>query len=128
MTYEYSFSIGAAYATLKNLGDLGVPAPKASWKPFAALADLSDKMVRGLGAPVVTWEWGYLTQAQRDALRAYCTGASAAIWIRTQTMDSAGAYAYYSGVMIWPEQEDYVATRRLNFTLVFRQLTLYTPP
>lgn len=128
MTYEYSFMIGTAYATLTNLEALNIPAPRSIWRPYAALADLSDKTVRGLGSPVVVWEWGFLTQAQRDALRTYCTGASSNVWIKTQTMDSAAAYVYYSGVMIWPEQEDYAASRRLNFTLIFRQLTLYTPP
>ncbi len=125
------FEIGTSYAGLTKLDALTtrVPDPKTEYRPYAKTALLGDGSRRGLGYPVVIWNFGLLTQAQRDQLRSYCSsGPSANVFIRTRTDESDESedivYAAYQAVMHWPEQEDYDTTRRLDFRLEFRAMVL----
>ena len=107
---------------LESLATTSVPYPRSVFKPYSEQIPLNSGGVRGAGAPTVEWQWGFLTQAQRDKLRTYCTGASATVYIETKTVDSADTYATYSGDVVWPEQEERETGRRLDFVLVFKNL------
>lgn len=125
-TYQYEFSIGTTLAGIVNIESLAsgnMPAPKAIWQPCAEYITLGDNSVAGIGLPIAIWQFGWLSRVQRDALRAYCTGPSATVFIRTQGNDSADAYGNYSAVMIWPLEEERDTTRRTNLNIIFRQLT-----
>jgi hypothetical protein len=63
-----------------------------------------------------------MSSANRNALRAYCTGKSARVYIRTRKNDSSDAYVTYSAVMLWPDDEERFASRRLNFAIEFRDM------
>lgn len=117
------YQIGTTLEGIATLKSLGLPDPKHSFMGYSATVDLGNGGVRGIGLPVARWIYGYLTQAQRDIFRTFCTGASATVFIETRTSDSSDAFDQFQGVMIWPrEPEDKDAFRRINFVLEFRNL------
>ena len=131
---SYNYEIGTADDNLVNVEALlttfpGMPAPKSSYSEFSEKLELGDGSVKGVGWSEAEWRWGFLTQAQRDILRPYCTVASSTVYIRTRRNDNSDEYVYKTGVVIWPEgEEDKDAGRRLDFVLRFRKLTTFTPP
>lgn len=99
-------------------------APRSVARPWEEVKDTGDGLARGLGRPAATWNWNFISRQQRDALRTYCTGKSARVYIRTRMNDSADAYLTYLAAMMWPDTEDRQTGRRINFTLEFRDLVL----
>lgn len=124
----YSYEIGATGPGLVNVESLTVPlpAPKGIFQDYTEVIELGDGTVRGVGFPAAVWRWGFLTQAQRDQLRTFCTGASNEVYIKTRTNDSADSYGLYTAVMVWPTEEK-DAQRRLDFAVLFRHLVVYVP-
>jgi hypothetical protein len=98
------------------------PPPRSKFRPYVVSVDLGNGAARGLGRPLTSWLWGFLTQAQRNALRQYFPGRSTACYINTRKNDASDAYVTYSAICLWPDEEDRQTTRRLNFTLEFRNL------
>src|SRR5271157_3915717 len=90
---------------LVTLASLSVPNPHPVWKASVSRAKLGDNSARLLGAPTVAWQWGFISQAARDQLRAYCPGASANVIIWTPTTETVStipnASARYSCQMWW---------------------------
>jgi hypothetical protein len=115
---------GAAftYTPMVNLETLGLRPPKSSFLPWLESVDLGNGRARGAGRPKALWTWGFITRAHRDILRAFCTGKSAAVFIRTRKNDTADAYATYSAIMLWPDGEERDAGRRISFSVEFRGL------
>lgn len=116
-------------AALVTLASLGIPKPRPIYKNGVTSVDLGDNSSRIMGAPQVMWGWGFLSQAQRDTLRTFCTGASAPVYIVTPTIDNEGSVPNVSKTflaqMIWPSPntpEGPQAGRRLEFVILFRQL------
>ena len=99
-------------------------APRSVHRPWEEVKDTGDGLARGFGRPACTWNFGFITQRQRDVFRTYCTGKSARVYIRTRQIDNADSMRTYTAAMMWPDQEDRQSTRRLNFTLEFRDLVL----
>lgn len=119
---------GAAWAviSLTNIEalDANATAPRSVHRPWEETRDTGDGLARGLGRPACTWNWGVISQTQRDALRAYCTGKAARVYIRTKSIDGGDAMQTYQAAMLWPDQEDRQATRRVPFTIEFRDMVL----
>jgi hypothetical protein len=128
----HSFSIGTTQATLTNLANLTtpVPEPKSTYRPYADVKPLASGGVRGVGFPVATWYWDILTRAQRDQLRIFCSGQSAAVWIRTKTMDSSDTYRLYQAVMVWATQEEEreMGHRRTQLQITFQAMVEVAEP
>ena len=115
--------------SLHTLSSLNVPNPHPIWNPAVVRAKLGNNGARLLGAPRVEWHWGYVSQAVRDILRAYCPGASAQVYLITPTTENVGSIpnvsARYSAQMWWPSPEspeDPSTGRRLQFVITFKQL------
>lgn len=98
-------------------------APKSTFRPYTDSVSLANGRVRGLGRPIASWRWGYIPLHMRTALRTYCPNPSKSydVYIRTRT-NEADAYAVYSAVVLWPDDEDKDAGRRIGFVLEFRNL------
>ncbi len=119
---------------MKNVEDLTTlpetpSTPKGNWQPWAQAIPLGDGLARGLGRPLAQWQWNYgandfVGHALRDALRTYCTGKSARVWIHTKTLDSSDVYTFYEAALWWPDSETREAGRRLKFELTFRDLVV----
>lgn len=118
MTTLTAFAIGST-STTTTLATLGVPDPKSPFSFYADESQMASSKWVGRGLPIITWRWGYLTQTQRNALRAYCTGISATVYIDTQENDNSDAYKRYKCTMKWPNDEEREATKRVPFVLTF---------
>lgn len=116
------YAIGSTLGGLATVTGLGLPNPKSSYRPYSELLALGSGGYRGAGLPSAAWNFGYLTQAQRDALRAYCTGASASVYIETRKVDNSDAFDQFSAIMRWPEEEERDNFYRLDFTVEFHHL------
>jgi len=125
----YDYEIGTSYGGMANLEDLTTPVdpPKSSFWPHSRYVNLGNGQVRGAGFARAEWRWGFVTQAQRNQLRTFCTGASAEVYIQTRKNDTSDAYQVYTAVMVWPEEEQRENGRRLDFVIEFRDLVEYTP-
>ncbi len=109
------------------LSRLGKPAdPQWTYQPYTSYQDLLDGTRRGMGFPMATWHWQFLTDVQREALRALCPGLSAQVYIKTLTNETSSGvrtYGTFSAVMFWPPaSEDKQAGNVLGFTLEFHHL------
>jgi hypothetical protein len=124
-----TFGIGTTDTDIIDLAALGVAYPLVQPDPYMEQATLGDGNRRGLGGAKITWSWGYLgdqyqqttINIAREALRDYCAGASADVWIKTPTNEN-DAVVKYQGVMVWPFPETREAAdthRRIGFSLEF---------
>ena len=121
----YAAGIGA----LVTLASLGVPNPHPIYMPAVSRVKLGDNSGRLLGAPTLKWQWGFVSQAARDALRTYCPGGTAHVIIITPTTETVSlvpnAPSRFDCELWWPSPdtpEDPNAGRRLQFDLLFKQL------
>jgi hypothetical protein len=108
-----------------NLESLATPldAPRSSFVDYSRVIPLGDGTLRGAGWPTGEWRWGYMSQAQRNQLRTFCTGASAAVYVRTRENDTSDAYQRYTATMVWPtDGEDKAHGKRLDFVVVFQNM------
>lgn len=124
---DYDYEIGTTAANLQNLeDDLGIPPPyPAPFREWAAVYTCGDGKVRGDGFPSVEWRFDYLSAAHIAALRVYCTGKSASVYIKTLKADGT-SYGTYSAILIWPTLPDDAALQMgrasTNFVLKFVHL------
>ena len=132
LTVLENFTVGSAGqqtytgVNLENLEDLTteVYPPKSTFQEFSQPVLLGDGTVRGAGWITGEWRWGFLTQAQRNQLRTFCTGASNAVFIRTHENDNSDEYTYFSGTLVWPTgNEEKDAGFRLDLVARFQNLT-----
>ena len=133
-TVDTDFKIAtfaAGVGALVTLASLGIPKPFPIYKTGVSTVKLGDNSARTLGSPMVVWQWGFLTAAQRDTLRTYCPGASASVYIVTPTTEKissvSNAAQTFLCQMIWPAPDNPEAPqagRRLEFPIVFRQLVV----
>lgn len=99
--------------------------PRSTFRSWTMTVPTGDGLERGLGRPQATWRWGFITAAQRDILRTYITSKSARVYIRTRRTENNDDYEEYSAAALWPDDEDRLAGRRLNFVLEFRDLVAF---
>jgi hypothetical protein len=123
MLSEIGATQGGMVTVASLLGSSRVP--RCDYRPHAEIHQLDSGMRRGLGLPVATWTWGYLTPDERDTLRTYCTGTSAEVYIKTMVNDKiagvSNAWKVYRAIMHWPEEER-DSGYRVPFVLEFTHL------
>lgn len=119
--YRYEYKIGTTFAGMVNLEALSpaVPAPYSTFKLFKNQVALGDGTIKGIGYPSATWTWAFLTNAQRNVLKGYCSGSSASVYIHTQKNQTDAIYDDYLCVMVWPEEETVENHYKLDFTITF---------
>jgi hypothetical protein len=115
-----SFAIGSTQASLQALSAMSIPAPQSTYRPYSTEVNLGDGLVRGMGFPIATWHWGFLSATQRDLLKALCTGQSSQVYIRTMINDLS--YVEFQAVMVWPSEEERATSRILDITIEFHRL------
>jgi len=115
----YPYMIGATYESMAYLETLKIVAPLQAFKPYAIAVERGDGAVLGQGWAQVKWYWSFISEAERDILKGYCTGLSAEVYIRT--LDEELDWHTYRTVMIWPvEAEDRQVGASIKFELTFR--------
>lgn len=125
-TFDYQIGLtSGSMVKLENIVISGsavpVSYPKSTFMPYSDEVDMVSGLVRGVGYPRASWIWGVITREERDALRTFCPGKSAWVYIRTKTMDTADSYHTYRAVMVWDTQQEQRDTqRRINLKIEFR--------
>lgn len=126
MTYLLGSDMGTLYEVKK---DLGIPEPKGSYFPAIEAKRTVSGKDRWVGSPKAVWNWGFLSQAQRDTLRTYLTDSSGGIYICTRTNDSQDAFAYYYAIYHWPlGDENKDCYHRVPFEIEFTHLIQQEEP
>jgi hypothetical protein len=113
--------------------DLGIRPPKGRFVEASILLDTPDGHVSGHGSPAATWLFDVLTIEMVAALRAYCPGRSAAIYLRTlvapDSQNAGESYRLFDGIMVWPTEEymsrRQVGGRYMGIEFQFRGLTAH---
>lgn len=83
---------------------------------------LSGKPIEA-GAPRVKWTWGELDQWQFHALAAYCTGATAPVYIQTRVNTGVNYhYGIFKATMTRPRATTAPGYRRTEVEVVFVNL------
>jgi len=121
MTAPTTYGIGTTSSTtgLKSL-TTPIPFPNPPFKYYAETEVMASSKVVGRGLPIIVWQWGFLTRAQRDQLRTFCNNVpSATVYIDTISNDNADAFKQYKCTMVWPETDERATGRRLNFSVQF---------
>lgn len=128
------YQIGTTLGGMTDLQSLTTPVdpPKTTFKPYSQYLPLGSGAVRGGGWATAEWRYNasgddYLTRAQRDQLKAFCTGASAEVYISTPVNDTADQFKTFRAIMIWPEEEVKDFTVRRDFVIRFQRLVEVTP-
>ena len=124
--YQIGLSSGSM-VSLANIpavsgsGTVNVDPPRSTFTPYMDEQQLVSGQVRGVGYPRATWIWDSISREARDALRQYCPGKSASVYIKTKTMDSSDSYHIYSAIMVWPTQEEpRNFQRRIDLKIAFQ--------
>lgn len=121
---DYEYAIGTAADNLQNLeDDLGVPPPHpAPHIEWGAEYQAGDGLVYGDGWPSVVWHFDFLSATHLAALRTYCTGKSAQVYIKTLEPDLT-TYGTYQAIMVWPTGGEYrVGRAKTDFEIRFTHL------
>ena len=105
MGVSTQIKIGTTLGGMVTLASLGVSSPAANYRRAAEIKQtISGSFVRR-GSASITLDWQSIKQEEIEALRVYCSGASAPVYIYAPS-DVNRAYATFSGIMVWPERED----------------------
>lgn len=117
-----SFQISTSTSGYTNIKTLCPIAKEPDWSyaPYSREDVLGDGTVRGSGYPVAEWHFGYLTQTEHDALRAYCSGKSANVYMVTKT--NANTYGTFTATMVWPDNVRFENSKALDVTFKFLKL------
>jgi hypothetical protein len=100
------YAIGETLESLTLLDDLDPPLkePTSDYQDYAEEIALGDTGTRGVGFPVARWSFALMNSLEeREALRDFCAGKSAPVYISTRKND--GTYADFECVMHWPLRE-----------------------
>jgi hypothetical protein len=95
-------------------------APIGDFRRWVTSADLGNALARAMGRPIATWYWCFIPPGLRIALRTYCSGKSARVFIRTEDDPSLSTSAVFEAAMIWPDNEGLY--NQDEFRIVFRDL------
>ncbi len=118
---SYEFAVGTTVGGMVNVESLGCPAPRPGYEAFSSMLTLGDGSVRGVGYPRASWTFDFLSGAQRAALKAFCPGASAKVYVRT--MDAGRSYHTWEAVMVWNAQEENDSGICLDLRVDFRLIS-----
>jgi hypothetical protein len=85
--------------------------PEYSFKPQSSFIDVPNGGRRAMGKPVAIWKWAGLRFEQRQLLRAFCTGLSTLVYIKTATNETSSGtrtFTRYSAWMNWNPQTELI--------------------
>jgi len=124
MTAPITYEIGSTLAGIDALVNIGAIEPKAEYNEYAETITLANGSTRGAGLPFATWLFGYLTSDQYDVLRAFCSGASASVFIATINNDND--FVRYAGIIKFPERYTIRDGRRVDVSITISHLVAQT--
>ena len=120
-----AYEIGTTEAGMTALSALPVPVgdPKSKehFERYALYRLAGDGRKKGYGLPRTKWEWGFITQEERDQLKTFFPLESNTVFIKTRLPDDS--FATYEAIGNWIEQEGnfgggYVKNLVIEFTFM----------
>ena len=120
---ESNYKIATTFAGLTSLNQLATPLtdPRSEGLQTTDPVDIADGSRRNVGWLRQEWHWGFLSEAQCEALRAYI----GVVYVRTRKND--GNFETYSAVLVWPEQEpEHYAGKVIDITVELRMMEVAT--
>lgn len=118
-----NYKIGTTYAGLTSLDQLTTPLvnPRSEGLQTSDPVDIADGSRRSIGWLRQAWHWGFMSEAQCEALRGYI----GTVYVRTRKND--GNFETYSAVLVWPEQEpEHYAGKVIDLTVELRMMEVAT--
>lgn len=100
-----------------TLKSLGIPAPLADFLEASQEDLLGDATIQPNGWSESEWHWGYLTQAQYEALRNFREGKTTSVYTRDRKQGNE--YGDFLSKMVWPERERWESNCVIDFSLRF---------
>jgi len=95
------YKIGTTSGNKVTIDTLVPRDPQPSLAHYAEYVMLGDGTARGTGWLEAEWRWKNISWTEIAALKAYCAGVSATVYITTP--DNEGDWTGYSATMIWPQ-------------------------
>ena len=130
------YAIGTSFGGLTLLNELNVfstpygsPVTRPHWAfQDGGVFDLDDGSQRVIGLPKAQWRWDIITDDEREALRTFCPGVSAEVYISTYNNDDVDTVHSYRCVLLWPTDKGEIvqATYRTDFEISFVNLVEVT--
>lgn len=121
---DMAYAIGASLGTLQTFRDLGLMAPyQDAYVPNGVEVEAADALVYGHGFATTAFRWGFISQTDRDLLKAYCPGKSAIVYVRLR--NDNWEWSICKAVMIWQPETPPVTGTILDFSVQFRILENY---
>lgn len=116
-----AYKIGTTLENMVTLKSLGIKNPSDDPAIASDAIITGGRMVRSVGSPVNNWHWGIISLSARNALKNYCTGKSA--WVYIETMEADRNYSIYYALMVWPDRERQTVDKVLDLTIDFMFMT-----
>ena len=116
------FKISTSTAGYVNINTLMPIAKEPDWSyaQYSREDILGDGTVRGSGYPISEWHFGYLTHSEFAALKEFCPGKSASVYMVTKTHENT--YGTYTAVMVWPENVRWQNSKAIDVTVKFQKM------
>jgi len=122
MAAATDYELGASLLTMDTLGNLGIVNPQSDHRDYSRRIETGSGIVKGLGYPVVTWYYKYLDASQYDALKTFCAGDGAAVYIAT--VDNNRTFVRYACNMQMQEKFTIRNDKYLDVTVTFTHCVL----
>jgi len=115
------YAIGTTVANMQTLDILGIVSPfQDAYVPYTVEVPAADMLTYGHGFAQTAFHWGFITQAQRDTLKTFCSGKSATVFIRI--LDDSWSWVYCKASMIWqpetPPSNGLILDFSINFLII----------
>ena len=95
------YKMGTTSGNKVTLDTLVPRDPQPALAHYAEYIRLGDGTTRGAGWIQAEWRWEFISLTEIAALKAYCTGITASVYITT--LDNEGDWTGYSATMVWPQ-------------------------
>jgi len=95
------YRIGTTTGNKVTLDTLTNNDPQPAFAHYADYVPLGDGTIRGVGWLEAEWRWRQIHRNDVAALRTYCSGVTANVYITTP--DTDGVMTGYAAVMVWPQ-------------------------
>lgn len=96
-----NYRIGTTSGNKVTLDTLVPRDPQPAFAHYASYSMLGDGTARGVGWLQAEWRWAFISLTEIAALKTYCAGTSAVVYITTP--DNEGDWTGYSATIIWPQ-------------------------
>jgi hypothetical protein len=116
--------------------DISLRALEWTHEPYSKYIKLASGAIKGLGFPIVVWQFSNLRIGQREALRDFCADLTSRVYIRTPTNETTNGvrvWADYLCNLNWVQRAEILAdgtdiAEKVELTFTHCAVSVYVPP